>query len=133
MPYLSNGKIEYLTAGVFFRLVITGQISRNRKAARHVTELFDGWNIGDFERENQVNVKVIRDFICETISLRKKELAAEIGSDRIRTDFLSMMLQDELFMNEDSYLVDECITFLIASTQTTTSLITNTIYYLTRH
>ena len=98
-----------------------------------MTEIFDGWNIGDFERENQVNVKVIRDFICETISLRKKELAAEIGSDRIRTDFLSMMLQDELFMNEDSYLVDECITFLIASTQTTTSLITNTIYYLTRH
>jgi cytochrome P450 len=43
-----------------------------------------------------------------------------------------MLLQDELFKGQDEYIVDECLTFMAAATQTTTILISNAIYYLTK-
>lgn len=46
-------------------------------------------------------------------------------------DFLTILLQDELFKGQEEYIVDECITFMIASTQTTTLLVSNALYYLT--
>lgn len=38
-------------------------------------------------------------------------------------------MTDELFMNNESMMIDECITFVGAATQTTTLLITNAMYY----
>jgi cytochrome P450 len=46
-------------------------------------------------------------------------------------DFLTLMLTDELFKGKDDYMVDECLTFMLAATMTTTLLISNSIYYLT--
>ena len=40
-----------------------------------------------------------------------------------KDDFLTILLTDELFINNDTMIVDECITFLGAATQTTTLLI----------
>ena len=42
-----------------------------------------------------------------------------------------MMLTDELFMGKDDYMVDECLTFMLAATMTTTLLTSNAIFYLT--
>jgi cytochrome P450 len=46
-------------------------------------------------------------------------------------DFLTLMLSDELFKGQDTYMIDECLTFMLAATMTTTLLISNAIYYLT--
>jgi cytochrome P450 len=48
-------------------------------------------------------------------------------------DFLSLMLNDELFAGKDEYIIDECLTFMLAATMTTTMLINNSIYYLTQN
>lgn len=34
-------------------------------------------------------------------------------------DFLTLLLQDDLYKNDEEMIVDECIAFLIGSTQTT--------------
>jgi cytochrome P450 len=46
-------------------------------------------------------------------------------------DFLSLMLTDDLFKGKDQYIIDECLTFMLAGTMTTTLLISNAIYHLT--
>jgi len=46
-------------------------------------------------------------------------------------DFLTLMLNDDLFKGKEEYMIDECLTFMLAATMTTTLLINNGIYYLT--
>ncbi len=43
------------------------------------------------------------------------------------------MLNDELFAGKEEYIIDECLTFMLAATMTTTLLINNGIYYLTQN
>ena len=70
-----------------------------------------------------------RDFLRTLINQRRKEMAQD--KDRQRGDFLSMMLNDDLFRDKEDYLVDECLTFMVAATMTSTALINSAIYYLT--
>jgi len=44
---------------------------------------------------------------------------------------LTLLLSDNLFKDKEDYMVDECLTFMLAATMTTTMLISNAIYYLT--
>ena len=46
-------------------------------------------------------------------------------------DFLSLLLEDEVFNTNEELLVDECTTFMFGSTSTSTSLISNVLYYVT--
>lgn len=46
-------------------------------------------------------------------------------------DFLTILLMDDLFMENEEYMVDECVGFMLASTTTTTILLYNTLYFLT--
>lgn len=48
-------------------------------------------------------------------------------------DLLTMLLTIDTFMNDDKAIIDECFLFLIASTNATSMLISNCIYYLTRY
>ncbi len=49
-----------------------------------------------------------------------------------KVDLLNLLLTDDLFKNDDSLILDECVAFMIASTNATSLLISNTIYYLTQ-
>ena len=44
-----------------------------------------------------------------------------------------MLLNDDLFKGKDDSIIDECMTFMSAGTQTVSTLVTNVIYYLTVH
>ena len=46
---------------------------------------------------------------------------------------MTLLLSDDLFKDKDEYMVDECLTFMLAATMTTTMLISNAIYYLTQN
>lgn len=48
-----------------------------------------------------------------------------------KDDFLTSMINDEVFKNNDSILIDECITVLTGGTQTTVILVSNAIMNLT--
>ena len=43
------------------------------------------------------------------------------------------MLEDELFQGQEELIIDECITFMLAATQTSTNLVTNAMYFLSKH
>ena len=43
-------------------------------------------------------------------------------------DFLSILIEDELFAKDEESMLDECCMFLIASTQTTYTLLTETLF-----
>ena len=47
-------------------------------------------------------------------------------------DFLTMMIEDELFKSTEEYIIDECITMMLAGTATTTLLLSNAVYHLTK-
>lgn len=47
-------------------------------------------------------------------------------------DLLTMLLTIDNFKNDDKMILDECVAFMIASTNATSLLISNTLYYLTQ-
>ena len=47
-------------------------------------------------------------------------------------DLLHLLLTVDLFKNNDDMIIDECVAFMIASTNATSLLIANTVYYLTQ-
>ena len=48
-------------------------------------------------------------------------------------DFLTMLLEDELFQDKEELIVDECLTFMLAASQTTTGTIIHCLHFLSRH
>lgn len=46
-------------------------------------------------------------------------------------DFLSILINDPYFKDNDDMIIDECMTFMFASTQTVTILITNALFFFT--
>lgn len=48
-------------------------------------------------------------------------------------DFMSILLEDEMFRDNDQMIVDECITFLFAGSQTTSLLLQNAFFRLTQN
>jgi cytochrome P450 len=46
-------------------------------------------------------------------------------------DLLNLLLTEDLFKFNDQVILDECVAFMIASTNATSLLISNTLYYLT--
>ena len=48
-------------------------------------------------------------------------------------DLLSTILKDELFIGNDEMIVDECITFFFAGSQTVTTTVTNLVIYMIMH
>lgn len=59
--------------------------------------------------------------------IRKDPKVAEQG------DFLTLMITNEFFKGNDITILDECLTFMVAATQTMSVLISNTLFYVTRH
>lgn len=45
-------------------------------------------------------------------------------------DLLSILLSDDLFKNDTSAIIDECLTFFFAGSQTSSIALQNMIYYL---
>jgi cytochrome P450 len=63
------------------------------------------------------------------IATRKSEMSSPDFINR--GDFLTLMLNDDLFKGQEQYMIDESLTFMLAGTMTTTMLISNGVYYLT--
>jgi cytochrome P450 len=64
---------------------------------------------------------------------RRAEFEDPACTTKNQVDFLSQLLQDDYFGNDDQKIKDECMTFIGAATQSQTFLITNTLYYLAKN
>ena len=86
--------------------------------------------IGAGEKILQENCDKIRVFIKQMIEMRRKQL--QDPTYKNKGDFLTLLINDEVFKDQDSYIVDECLTFMLAGTMTNTLMLNNSIYYLTQ-
>jgi cytochrome P450 len=69
--------------------------------------------------------------MAELIERRKDQMKSP---DYVpRNDFLSLLMEDELFKDSIDLMVDECSLFMLASTQSTAMHIFFSIYYLVRY
>ncbi|TNV80191.1 hypothetical protein FGO68_gene8755 [Halteria grandinella] len=66
------------------------------------------------DRELLRNVKAVRDYCKQIINDRR----ANPLKDGETADLLSILLEDEVYHNNDEVIVDECITFFLAGSQT---------------
>jgi cytochrome P450 len=72
----------------------------------------------------------LKDYIKSLIEKRRQDMKKPEFINR--GDFLTILLEDEMFKNDEEVIIDECITFMIASSQTTSLLISNALFYLTQ-
>lgn len=70
----------------------------------------------------------MRAFIVRMIAKRRAEIASKDFVSK--GDFMTNILTDDLFTEHEVYAIDECITFMLAGTATTTLMISNSLYYL---
>ncbi|TNV79771.1 hypothetical protein FGO68_gene2481 [Halteria grandinella] len=123
IPYSENGTLTHLNPGLFLQKNFVMHMKRQMNPLRHYFDAFDKVLFTGTERETMRNSETFRQFIHSMIGK-----GVQKGGD-----FLSTMLQDEMFRGRDEMVVDECLTFMLAATMTTTLLITNSIYYLNQN
>ena len=97
---------------------------------RFVTASFDRSYIGSQEKEQYKNIITMRNFIKDLIIAKREEIKA--NPKLVKADFLSILVEDELYKGDFKMIIDECISFMIAATQTTAVLVSETLFRLTQ-
>ncbi|CDW83902.1 cytochrome family subfamily polypeptide 55 precursor [Stylonychia lemnae] len=132
LPFKQNGKIDHLSQGVFMNRLSAGLLERSNNIFRINFEFLDSYFVGRVEKELEENTMTLRRFISDMINLRREKNKA-LKPEEIHHDFLNLLLQDDLFKDNESLMVDECCTFMLAATQTTSTALSNLLFYLTKH
>ena len=94
---------------------------------------FDFIDLNQAERDASVNTEAIKRVVAEMIRERRAELEDPACTTKDHCDFLTQLLQDDYMKNDDKMLLDECLTFVGAATQSQTLLLTNLIYYIAKN
>ena len=121
---------EKIHPGFLLRKIFTGYINKVYTLPRLIFDSLDFAIFGQEEKLLDKNNTTLRDYIMRMIIKRREDFKKPGFVDK--GDFLTNLLKDELFANQDVLIIDECITFLLAATQTSTTLIINCVYNLSR-
>jgi len=98
---------------------------------RELFEVVDFFFLTSWERELKLNVTNFRKFLGTLVEERREAMKKPGYVNK--GDLLNLLLTVDLFKNNDVMIIDECVAFMIASTNATSLLISNTIYYLTQY
>eukprot|EP00347_Sterkiella_histriomuscorum_P002040 403369704 len=128
--YLDNQKETKIPLGPYLKKLFMVYARRNAHFLRMISRLFDQTFIGLSEKELQQNCFAFRDYLRHQIKLRKEQIKDPLFQSK---DFLTLLVTDDLFKDDESLIVDECCTFLFAATQTTASTVSNALFYLTQN
>jgi cytochrome P450 len=93
--------------------------------------IMDYISINRKEREGRANVNTLRGFIRDMIRQRLSDM--KTTPTDVSEDFLTLLINDELFNTDEETMINESMTFLAAGTQTTTTMLYHMLYYLNRH
>ena len=69
------------------------------------------------ERDIKANAVTLRTLI-QNIVTRRRDAIAKDPSLKEKGDFLTILLTEPFFMNDNERIVDECLTFFFAGSQT---------------
>ena len=78
------------------------------------------------------NCRRLRDFICQIVETRRK-LIKKNSSQSSSGDLLGILLEDSIFNGDDEMIIDECLTFFFAGSQTSSVAIQNLLLMLIKH
>jgi len=81
------------------------------------------------ERVHLRNINKFRAFCLGLIRERIEVMKQNPGYSQNHSDFLTIMLEDELFQDNEEMMMDECATFFLGSTQTTQALLSCAVFY----
>ena len=125
LSYIQDGVEKELTVGQFMKDITTRLFFRSVGILRSLTTMFDASYVTKDEKEIQRNLLCLRAYIKDLIRDKKEEMRQE---KTMKEDFLSIMLQDELYRDDLERMVDECVTFMFAASQTTGIMVTETLF-----
>ncbi|CDW82254.1 cytochrome family subfamily polypeptide 55 precursor [Stylonychia lemnae] len=128
--FKKNGQESIVSLGRFIRLLSEKIFSRYASLFRQFTDVFDFAALNKQEREDFENAKYLREFTIRLIDERRKEI--EKPDFQSQGDFLTLILQDSYF-EKDKDIIDEVVGFMTASNVTTSIVMTNAIFYLTKN
>lgn len=125
-----NGKMEKLTISDYMQLLAKGTVARMRQP--HM--LFFPSMIGNiFTKQDKLyarNVDRLRATIQRIIEERR---AGITKSSEMHADLLSILIESEMYQNNDNMMIDEIFTFFIAGMRTIQISTTNVFYYLNQN
>ena len=76
------------------------------------------------ERNLKANAKALRKLIGDIVDRRRSVLAND-PSQKNKGDFLTILLTEPFFMNNQQRIIDECLTFFFAGSQTSANATQN--------
>jgi cytochrome P450 len=96
-------------------------------------DCFDSSYWGKGEKTLLGNMNRFRDMIRGLINERRNEMKADSTFLDTHSDFLTILLGDDLFAQSDEMIIDECATFMLAGTMTSSILFSNNMYNIIRY
>lgn len=115
--------------GTFVKKLFAAYVVKNNKLFRMNTTSFDSSFVTKDEKETLKNTESLRAYIRDLIRDRKEQMKNNKNGEL--KDFVSVLLTDDIYADDESLMIDECAVFFIAATQTTTALVTNVLFYMT--
>ena len=119
---------------VAFSLRVTFSNLVNRIVSPHIV-LFPAlasYHITSFERDQARNAKALRDFVEVIINERREAIKKDPELAKAG-DFLTILVADEHFKDRSERIIDECLTFFFAGSQTSSVATQNLIFAICKH
>jgi cytochrome P450 len=132
VDYHCNGKVEKRHISFVLRQTFHDSVMR----ALHPKLIFFPFLLDMYitrhEREILTNCKTVRTLI-QGIITRRREAIEKDPSLKDRGDFLTILLMGDTTKDDEELILDECLTFFFAGTQTTAIANSNLIFMLVKH
>jgi cytochrome P450 len=132
IDYHCNGKVEKRHISFVLRQIFHNAVMRLFDVKVILFPFILDIYLTKYEREILANCKSVRTLI-QGIITRRREAIERDPSLKDRGDFLTILLMDEMTKDDDELILDECLTFFFAGTQTSRISNSNLIFILVKH
>ena len=86
-----------------------------------------------YERDLKANCETLRSFISQIVEKRRAFLVNNPEAASDKGDFLTILLTDPHFKDNNKRIIDECLTFFFAGSQTSAAATQNLFCSLMKH
>ena len=132
VDYWQNGKLQKQSVSFVLRETFAKLIERMALPSVFFFPIFNNLFLTPHERDLKANATTLRTLIQSIVTRRRQEIAKD-PSLKEAGDFLTILLTEDFFMNDNERIIDECFTFFFAGSQTSAVTTQNLIIALMKH
>mmetsp|Transcript_48085 Transcript_48085/g.35284 ORF Transcript_48085/g.35284 Transcript_48085/m.35284 type:complete len:253 (-) Transcript_48085:532-1290(-) len=129
----TDGHFEQMEIGKYMEYMMPPFFMRFAQPLRTLFDIFDNVYIWRLERIQLGNLNRFRSLIQHLIEEKRLAINNLKPGEQGPDDFLAHLIQDDVFKDDDDMKIDECNSFMIASSGTTMRVIARLIYFSTRY